>query len=208
MSNPEPENAHIREVRPGEAAAVVEVLDAALADDPFVQWLVRSKPRARRAYVRLMVEEIAVPRGLVEVAEQDGEVCGAALWAPPRTFSLSAWDTIRLMPRMVSIIGLGRMNETSAKLEEVEAARPPEPYWLLTLLGIAPSARRRGLGSALMSRVLARCDSESSVAACETASEANLAFYERHGFTVTSSRSLGPEGPTSWSLIREPSKAT
>ena len=67
-----------------------------------------------------------------------------------------------------------------------------------------PAAR----SAAVILRTCARCDAESSVAACETASEENLAFYERHGFTVTSSRSLGPEGPTSWSLIREPSKAT
>lgn len=208
MSNPERENARIREARPDEVARVVDVLDASLADDPFVQWLVRSKPRARRAYVRLMVEEIAFPRGLVEVAERDNELVGAALWAPPNTFALSAWDTIRLMPRMVSIIGLTRMNETSAKLEEVEAARPPEPYWLLTLLGITPGARRRGLGSALMERVLARCDAEATTAACETASEDNVAFYRRHGFEVSTSRPLSVNGPTSWSLIREPTKAT
>jgi len=183
---------------------VVEVLHAALADDPFVQWLVQARPRARRRYVRLMVEEIAVPRGVIYVAVEEDAVVGAALWAPPKSFSLSAWDTIRLMPRMISIIGVGRMNQTSARLEEVEASRPTAPFWLLTLLGIAPTHRRRGIGSSLLAPVLARCDEEALLAACETAAIENVCFYARHGFEVRAERALGPEGPVSRTLVRAP----
>ncbi len=184
------------------------VLDAALSDDPFVTWLVAGRPSARRAYVELMLTEIALPRGLVQVALDGEAVVGAALWAPPRSFSLSAWDSVRLMPRMLSIIGWGRMRATSAKLDEIEQARPPEPYWLLTLLGIHPEHRRRGLGSALLGPILARCDEEDSVCACETAAAHNVTFYERHGFEVQASRPLAPGGPTSWSLWRSPAAAS
>lgn len=195
-------NAHIRRAESSDLDAVVQVLHEALADDPFVQWLVEADPQRRRAYVRLMVRDIALPRGEVHVASVEDRLVGAALWAPPQSFELGPWDAIRLMPRMLAIVGWTRMGRVSDKLQQVEAARPRDPYWLLTLLGIARDRRRLGLGSSLMRPILDRCDAEGLACACETADPDNLPFYERLGFGVSGQRRLELSGPTSWSLVR------
>ncbi len=190
-----------------DADAILRVLERALADDPFVCWLARSQPRAVRTYLGLMVRRIALPKGVVHLAMLGDEVASVALWAPPNTFELTAGESLRLLPTMVSVIGAFRFSRVANALGEVERARPPEPRWLLTLLGTLPERRDRGLASATLAPALARCDAEHTVAVCETSRPENLRFYERHGFAVTGERPLAPRGPPSWTLCREPRRA-
>lgn len=194
----------VRRATPGDAPAILDVLERALGGDPFVSWLARGQPRARRSYFRLMLRKIALPKGIVHVGIVGGEVTCAALWAPPETFELSAGESLLLLPTMVSVIGARRFPRVAAVLESVERARPPEPRWLLTLLGTVPEARRRGVASATLAPALARCDADGAVAVCETSEPTNLGFYARLGFEVTSERALGPNGPPSWTLERAP----
>jgi ribosomal protein S18 acetylase RimI-like enzyme len=187
-----------------DADAILSILELALEADPFVRWLARGKPRAVRAYLVLMLERIALPKGLVRVALVDGEIAASALWAPPRTFELGATESLRLLPTMMSVIGPWRFSKVASILDEVERARPPEPRWLLTLLGTHPDRRGLGLASALLTETLRSCDERVEVAVCETSAEQNLAFYARHGFEAISERRLGADGPQSWTLRRAP----
>jgi GNAT superfamily N-acetyltransferase len=231
-----------REATSFDAEQALGVLRRSLSDDPFVRWLARDDERAIETYLRLMLERIALPKGLVHVVEhgardaavdddaavhddapvggsppiEEGVIPGAsahdperrlaavALWAPPFTFELSALETLRILPAMIGVIGAMRFARVSAALAEVEQARPPEPRWLLTLLGTEPDLRGRGYASVALAPALARCDEEGAVAVCETSRRENLAFYARHGFSVVSERVLGPDGPPSFTLRRAP----
>jgi ribosomal protein S18 acetylase RimI-like enzyme len=77
------------------------------------------------------------------------------------------------------------------------------PHCYLAILGVDPEAQRRGLGSRLLRPVLARCDRERVPAYLESSKEANIAFYERHGFAVTDEVAL-PRGPRLWLMWRRP----
>lgn len=207
MSNPTDESIRIRRGGAADAARVIDALDRALGDDPFVRWLARPGPdhaRARRSYLKLMVERIAVPRGEMWVSEEDGETIGAALWAPPHTFELSAGETLRLLPLMLDVVGFSRMTRVTRALDHIDAARPPEPRWLLTLVGTTPEHRGRGVGTALLDPALAICDAEGLPAVLETANPGNLAFYERLGFRERARRPAIAEIPESWTLVRDP----
>lgn len=197
----------IRRADAADADAVLDVLEQSLRKDPFVEWLARpgaGHARARRAYLRLMLCRIALPRGLVQLAEVGGAPVGAALWAPPHSFELSPADTLRVLPLMVEVVGLARLPRVTRVLDRIDEARPPEPRWLLTLVGTLPSHRRRGIGAALLAPVLARCDAEGLPAVLETANPDNLGFYRGLGFGETGARRLGEDGPTSWTLVRPP----
>lgn len=198
----------IRRATATDASRALEALDAAMTDDPFVEWLVRpgrGHVRARRRYLEIMLTRIALVRGVVHVAEDDdGRMLGVALWAPPHTFALTVAETLRILPMMIDVVGFSRMGRVSRVLDAIEADRPPEPRWLLTLVGVQEEARQRGIGTALLAPVLSRCDEDGSRIALETARESNLRFYERLGFEVTAHRALEADGPTSWTLVREP----
>src|SRR5688500_1612995 len=84
----------VRRATPTDASAILPVLERSLSDDPLVRWLARAKPRAVRSYLVLMLERIAFPRGIVHVALDGPRAIGAALWAPPHTFELSARESL------------------------------------------------------------------------------------------------------------------
>jgi ribosomal protein S18 acetylase RimI-like enzyme len=80
------------------------------------------------------------------------------------------------------------------------------PHWYLAVLGTDPSAQGAGIGSALIGPTLGRCDAEGIPAYLESSKEANISFYQRHGFRVTQEIDL-PQGPKLWAMLREPHKA-
>lgn len=196
---------HIERGATSDAEAIAETLLAALDTDPFVRWLARPTPRAREAYVALMLEGLALPRGQVWLARDGDAIVGASLWAPPHTFALGLGDTFRLLPRMLEVVGFRRLSAVGKVLDAIERDRPPEPRWLLTLVGVVPERRGRGIGAALLEPGIRQADAEGAAVALETADRRNLSFYERAGFAVTASRSLAPGGPESFTLVRPPS---
>ena len=194
----------VRRATEDDADAILDVLERSLGADPFVGWLARGQRRATRSYFRLMLRRIALPKGVVHVGLVGGAIASAALWAPPRTFELTAGESLRVLPTMVSVIGVRRFTRVAEILDEVDRSRPAEPRWLLTLLGTVPEQRRRGLAAATLEPALSRCDAARVPAVCETSERRNLGFYERLGFVVTRERALGEGGPPSWTMVREP----
>jgi ribosomal protein S18 acetylase RimI-like enzyme len=87
----------------------------------------------------------------------------------------------------------------------VQARHPKGPHYYLYALGVDPSHQGRGLGSALLRAVLARCDAENVCAYLEASTPMNARLYARHGFQVTEELSMGPGAPTVSLMWREPS---
>jgi ribosomal protein S18 acetylase RimI-like enzyme len=88
-------------------------------------------------------------------------------------------------------------------VREIERRHPVVPHYYLSVLGTDPEQQGGGIGSALLAPVLHRCDADGVAAYLECSKESNVAFYERHGFTVTDRVEL-PEGPPLWFMWREP----
>ena len=86
----------------------------------------------------------------------------------------------------------------------MEKIHPTEPHYYLEVLGTKQGLQGKGIGSAVMSDVLARCDGEGLPAYLESSNPRNIPFYARHGFEV---RDLvpRPEGaPPLTPMWREP----
>src|SRR5262249_16595898 len=94
-----------------------------------------------------------------------------------------------------------RRSEVFDLIAEMNTFRLPEPHWFLPLIGVSPA--RRGYGSALMTHMLAGCDQERQRAYLDNTNEANMPFYERHGF-----RQLGvvrvASCPPVYPMVRDP----
>jgi GNAT superfamily N-acetyltransferase len=193
----------VRMARVEDGAAIVETLLASFADDPFVAWVVGDRgERARRRYFELTAKMLTLPHGASFTTTGCESV---ALFATSASWLLSPWAQLAIVPRVARVTGLSRFSEVSHGVELVERGRPREPFLLLTLLGTRPSARGRGLASRVLARGLERCDREGLLCVLDTSNEANLPFYERRGFRITQRVQL-PNGPTAWSLVREPAR--
>ena len=179
----------------------VPALSASLArafdDDPvavFANPRDASRPRRLRFFytgrLRTLLDD--------ELVFTDDARTGAALWAAPDRWHLPAGEQLRLT-RLLS----WRTPQIAAGFRRVEQAHPREPHFYLSVLGVAPEGRRKGLGSALLAPMLERCDREGVGAYLESSKERNLAFYGRHGFRVTSILRF-PGGPPLSLMWRDP----
>jgi GNAT superfamily N-acetyltransferase len=68
--------------------------------------------------------------------------------------------------------------------ESLQELRPIELHGYLSILGVDPSHRGRGVGSELLAGFVARVDRDALPAYLETDAESNVAFYARAGFQV------------------------
>jgi GNAT superfamily N-acetyltransferase len=64
----------------------------------------------------------------------------------------------------------------------MDKAHPKDEHYYLAFLGIRRSAQGTGLGSALLSSMIERCDAEGVPAYLENSNPRNTALYARHGF--------------------------
>ncbi|MEM9194117.1 MAG: GNAT family N-acetyltransferase [Myxococcota bacterium] len=181
---------------------VVRTLDLAFANDPFVGWLVgeRSSSAPRRTYFSMVFRRLTLPFGGAFVVG-DGE--GVALWAPPNAWDLGLWRSLRILPEVCAVVGWTRMIKVARALEPIERSRPPQPWWLLALLGTDPAHQGSGVGSALLRHQLAACDERNEPAVLDTCVEANVGFYARHGFEVLQTTNIAG-GPRCWTMLRPP----
>jgi ribosomal protein S18 acetylase RimI-like enzyme len=177
--------------------ALTRALARAFVDDPVARWACPpavARPRMLERFYRARLRQLLRE----DEVWTDPGCSAAALWAPPKRWRTTLRDDLELTrglltPRLLRRMPLG--------LERRHPAVPP--HWYLAILGTAPEAQGRGLGSSVLAPVLERCDEDGVGAYLESSKEQNIAFYARHGFRVTRELRL-PRGPRMWAMWRDP----
>jgi GNAT superfamily N-acetyltransferase len=191
-----------RRATAADVPALASALARAFRDDPVHRWLFPdpgSRLERNAAYFRLVLDQVHLRHGEVWTAEDGGS---GALWDPPGRWRVPPATILRQVPVLLRLLG-ARVPLALLGLGRVERRHPEVPHWYLAVLGTDPSWQGRGLASATLAPVLARCDAERTPAYLETATPDNLPFYERHGFEVTGEVRL-PRGPRLWLMSRPP----
>ena len=131
---------------------------------------------------------------------------GVAVWLPPEHRAIQpdikTEAGLDALPTVMGLIAANRLLGFIAHLEALHRQEISEPHWYLMVLGVEPSARRRGVGSALLRSVLDRADTGGHACYLETAQPANVRFYERHGFVNLGERIEPQSGLRFWPFLR------
>ncbi len=190
----------MREATRRDRFEIAHSLARAFQDDPVSEFLF---PDASVRARRLPAFYTAILRmfdhlGLVQT---DHQLRGAAAWQAP-----SIKPT--LLDVLPAMIGMGiALRSSWLRLSKLNAAvvpfHPREPHWYLAILGTDPAAQGSGVGSALIRPILRRCDDERIPGYLESSKEANISFYQHHGFHVTQEIQVS-DGPRIWAMLREP----
>ena len=191
-------------VIPLERSHVADAADAlarAFAADAVFSSLWPDATTRGRALRRLFAVPLgdAVHHGHGEVLVVDRAVGGAAAWFPPGAYPMRLGRQLRAVPQMLKVAAaaprafqrLGRFGKN------IDAAFPDDRPWYLCVVGVAPEAQARGLGSRLLRPGLERCDASGGDCYLETGTAAAARLYERLGFvTIEEEAQLLPDGPT------------
>ena len=191
----------VRRARPADVDSLAATLARAFDDDPLTVWLFphhASRQRRLPPFFRSLLR-VALPIGEVYTA---GGGRSAAIWSPPGTFPMGWRTDARLGLTTTRLIGW-RVASRARGLLYFASHHPKERHWYLQMLGTDPDWQGRGVGSAIISPVLERCDREGERVYLESSKERNIPFYARHGFVVTEEIRV-PHGPLVWAMWREP----
>lgn len=193
----------VRKVRADELRQVAAVLARAFYDDPPTRWTIPDDGRRERLLRRgfhFYLRKLWFPQG--ECLTTAG-VAGAAAWLPPGGWKVGALRQLLLLPGLALAFGRSTGRVLSA-IASMEADHPQEEHFYLPFAGVLPEWQGKGIGTALLSPVLRRCDRQAIPAYLEASSPVNRRLYERHGFAVIEEFRFGEGAPPLWRMWREP----
>lgn len=193
--------AAVRPATHADLRSLALVLARAFRSDPVHRWILPSEldwALASDAFFAMVARDLLRHESVYTT----GSRAGAALWAPPYPAPSTRGQRIAMALRWYGALGR-RAREVGEQLARIERAHPLEPHWYLAVLGTDPRHRGRGVGSALLAPILARCDADRVPAYLESSKRENVPFYERHGFRVLG-EIVFRDGPTVWRMQRDP----
>ena len=94
-------------------------------------------------------------------------------------------------------------HEVFSVFEQMAKYHPANPHWYLPLIGVDPAHQGNGLGDALMTYALQRCDRDHVPAYLESTNPRNICLYRRHGFEVLGTIQAGSSPPLA-PMLRQP----
>lgn len=191
----------VRHPRPGERKSLLDVLGRAFFDDPVSIYLFPNEHRRQAGFAGfcgLAIDAFGVG---AHVLTNDA-LQGAAVWQKPSPKAPRFFQQVRMGLRMIWIIR-GGVRRAIRLGDFMSQHHLHQPHYYLAALGTDPVFQGQGIGSALMQPVLDRCDKERLPAYLESSKQANIPFYNKHGFEVIEELQI-PDGPRLWPMIRQP----
>lgn len=191
----------VREAFATEVDDLAKVLSESLCTDPLMRWILPSQEvwsNGSRDYFALSIRWFL--RG-GRVFTMNRVEC-VALWLPPGRRRRSLRLEGEMASQLVSLIGWWRSFKVGRLERNARRKLPRVRHWFLHSIGVAPSEQGRGVGSALVSRVLEECDRAQIAACVYSANQKNFTFYQRLGFREVEELQIG-SAPTIWILRRD-----
>jgi hypothetical protein len=194
-----------RDLRPEEIPAAVGVLARGMRDNPIHVAALGPDADLRRRRLEIMFSGLFRHfRAQQPICAVDGvALLGVTGVAPIGTCQPTPMQRLKSLPAMGRIgpaatLRIGKWLAAWAKRD------PDEPHVHLGLLAVDAHLQGRGIGSRIMAEHCRRLDAAAETGYLETDKEANVGFYERHGFEV-----VGEEpvlGVPNWYMLRRPQR--
>ena len=196
----------VRRAEQRDVPRIAATLTVSLADSRWTRWALPEDGRIQRLtrWHELSAGHRGVSTGSAWVTE---DVTAVATWvAPPGTLGTTPLpaDVRAALDRELPVLSGTHATRVARTRELVDAARPAGPHWWLEHLGTRPSARRKGLGRAVLAPALARCDADGVPAATAVYTWAGVRFLRGSGFEVAAALHTADEELPVWVLVRPP----
>lgn len=177
---------------------VLHTLALGFAADPFARWVwpdagvyVENFPK-----FAITVAGAAFDQSTAYIVEG----CSlASLWLPPGVPA----DQDGAMELLAETVRPDIITDLQAIAAQRVLHHPTNrPNWYLFMIAADPAYLGRGLGTAMMTHVLRRCDADGTIVYLESSNPRNLTLYMRHGFHITGEIRSGSSPPI-FPMIRE-----
>jgi len=191
----------IRQAGESDRAALTRLLDEAFMNDPVSCWVFPDEEHRRKVHGLFLgvFVDVALSEGRVDY-DVDGSA--AALWLQIPAGEPEGEDDTPARMRETA----DPDNERAELVGRLTGAVHPssEAHAYLLMIAVTPERQGEGLGTALITPVLERCDRDGVPAYLEASSARSRRLYERLGFEFTGTTVDLPDGPPMWPMWRKP----
>jgi len=192
----------VRPANRDDLAGAAAVLAEAFRGDPWFSWLYPADvtfDENARAWFGLVLER-AFPHGHTYLTAAGD---GATNWIPPEVHFPGEDDVARAVGLLSEQIG-ERAQTALGVIGQAGAAFPDTPRFHCVYVGVRPAIQGRGIGRALLGRVLEVCDRDGIPASLTSTNDANLALYRSIGFVEIAEVAIPDTGRFMRPMWREP----
>ena len=195
----------VRAATAADRADLVNALSSAFAEDPLFGWMSGAgpdkplEPKMRTFFDAFLKLDLGRSDHLV-FTDDDG--IGGAIWRAPNKWKVPNGDLVRTMPSILRAFGT-KVPRLMSALTAIEKVHPKEEHYYLEVLGTHQASQSKGVGSAMITHMLDRCDTEGMPAYLESSNPRNIPFYARHGFEATGEITCGKGAPTVTAMWRK-----
>lgn len=161
---------------------IIEILTFAFESNASVNYIVKQDEQRMDRIRNLMRYSVRVCSVFGKVVLSDDRNAAALVMHEPKGFSLRAlmWD-LELVFRVSGLRNLKKVMRREALIKE---QHPLKTFYYLWFIGVHPAHRGHGIGSDLLTELLADAESMSLPVYLETSAVRNVPWYEKFGFQV------------------------
>ncbi len=205
------ENITITNIQPQDVPRAAQVLTDAFYDDVLWRYLIPQDNLRARALPLMMANSVryAIHYG---VAIKTTDDMGFAVGLHSELADMDLGRMIRAgnFPSVLwPMLMMGRKNarrmiDLTTRTEAARRDHISGKYFYGSTMGVVKTQQSRGLGRALLKKLLEYTDEHQLRFYAETQSEGNVAFYQRYGFRVVAEVPPPEPGLRFFCIIREP----
>lgn len=175
------------------------IVGEAFRDDPVSLWCLGS-PAVIRATFTILGQSLYLPRGHCCIL--DDQAATMWLW-PNQEKALPLTAQLKIAGHVLSNVSPRHLQRTLALDAVMVRYRPREPHMYLFAVGVASSARGKGLGGEVIREGLALADAMGVPAYLENSNPANTGLYQRLGFKALETFRARPGCPPLVAMMRQ-----
>ena len=186
-------NITVRELRPAELAAAVEVISRGMRDNPLHIQAFGTNPETRLSSLNRVfgiVLPLTVRRGVLLGAFNDNTLIGVAGMVAPGKCQLTPMQSLTTLPRLLSAAGMSTFLRVGQWMSEWKKHDLREPHWHLGPVAVDTGLQGQGVGSKLMAEYCRRIDQGAAAGYLETDKQINVSFYRKFGFQTLAEASV------------------
>jgi ribosomal protein S18 acetylase RimI-like enzyme len=182
--------------------SVVEILCEAFKNDPHIKYIVGQGKGFEKRYKQLMsyAFEQAQVNGFIGISDDKTAV---SIW---RKYNSKKMTVSLLLESLLFFyhFGISGMKRIIEMEKSVQKEYPKDKLFLyLWFIGTLPKSQGLGYGTSLLNPILEKCLQDNVEVYLETSTKRNVLYYQRKGFVVYNTLSLGQNCEIELSLMKK-----